>query len=273
MMSKHFKAMTLPRLVGNFVLGIARYFTALFTILACLVVFHLFNRTRIHGNAFWRLRPNLMIVSNHQSLIDSYVIGSTLAFPQFLVMPWLLPLHLPEWKNFFASRGLRLAMMLWKAIPLARGSEDRGRNLGTYRRIMDALRHGTVHIFLEGTRSKSEALLPPKPAVAKLILQTRASVLLVGLNGMHRVQPHSSSPDGQRWTILRALGRRTAWIFHFRVRQTVDVIVDDCVITHEELLALAGVGTDEERYQRLASALSDRILQLKESVHPVSSAA
>lgn len=265
--------MTLPRLLGSLALGIARYFTALLTILTCLVVFHLFNRTHIHGKAFWRLRPNLMIVSNHQSLIDSYVIGATLAFPQFLVMPWLLSWHLPERKNFFASKGLRFAMMLWKAIPLARNAEDRTRNLGTYRRIMDALRHGTVHIFLEGTRSKSEQLLPPKPAVAKLILQTGASVLLVGLNGMHRVQPHSSSPDGQRWTILRALGRRTAWIFHFRTGQTVDVVVDDRIIHHEELLVMAGGGTDDEQHQQLAHALSGRIRQLKESVHPLHSAA
>lgn len=272
-MSRRLNTAALPRLAGKLVLGIARYCTALLTIIVCFFVFHLFNRTRIHGNAFWRLRSNLMIVSNHQSLIDSYVIGSTLAFPQFLVMPWLLSWHLPEWKNFFASKGLRFAMMLWKAIPLARSAEDRTRNLGTYRRIMDALRHGTVHIFLEGTRSRSEQLLPPKAAVAKLILQTHASVLLVGLNGMHRIQPHRSSPEGQKRTILHALGHRVAWIFHFRIRQSADVIVDDRIISPEELLAMAGGGTDEERSQRLANALSDRIRLLKESVRPLNSAA
>jgi 1-acyl-sn-glycerol-3-phosphate acyltransferase len=272
-MQKRRATLSLPRVAGKLVLGCARYGLALITLVVCAFVFHVFNRTRIHGRAFWRLQPNLMIVSNHQSLIDSFVIASTLAFPQFFVMPWLLPWHLPERRNFFASRGMRFVMLLWKAIPVDRAVADRTKNIATYRHILGALRYGTVHIFLEGTRSKDERLLPPKPAVAKLLLETGASVLLVGLNGMHRIQPHRQSFEDQPRSFLHLIGRRFAWIFHFRTGHQADVIFDDGIIGPQELSRLAGNGTDAERWERLATALAERIVMLKASAYPTVCAA
>lgn len=272
-MSKRRKALLLPRLAGALLLGFFRYLLALLTCIVCAFVFHVLNTTKVHGRAFWRLRRGTVIVSNHQSLIDSFLVTFTLAIPQCLLAPWLLPWHLPERRNFFNTKALRVVMALWKAIPVDRSPSDRARNITTYRRIMDALRHGTVHIFLEGTRSRDERMLPPKPAVAKLILETRASVLLVGLNGMHGIQPHRASPDEQPKTIFHALGRRFAWMFHFRTGKHVDVVIGDRILAPEELVLLAGSGSAEERSVRLAHALSDRIRQLRDSVHSLPSAA
>lgn len=95
-MSHRRKALSVPRLAGVLALGSARYVVAFLTLLFVAFVFYVLNRTRIHGKASFRLKPNLIIVSNHQSLIDSFLIGLALCVPQFLVMPWLLPWHLPE---------------------------------------------------------------------------------------------------------------------------------------------------------------------------------
>ena len=69
------------------------------------------------------LRPPFLLVSNHQSLIDSYYVCLALGLvPHGLLHPRLVPFHTPEERNFMAGSLSWALHHALRCVPLRRGA-------------------------------------------------------------------------------------------------------------------------------------------------------
>lgn len=192
-------------------------------------VFRVLNRTTVIGQRFAKLRPRTVVVSNHQSLLDSFLVGSVIGVPQLFWQPWLTPWHLADGQNFLGHPLLRYVYLFLRVIPVGRDERNQRRDTKAFYAASRAVQSGTLHVFAEGTRSTDGELRPLKRSAAGLILNAGAGMKFVYFTGMHQVQPYRKKPgDGPR-TWLRAFGKRTEWLLHFRTGQRVIVNIGrDC---------------------------------------------
>jgi len=137
-----------------------------------------------------RPRRGLLLVSNHRSFFDQYVIACWLLRESDL----LRRVYFPVRADFFYQRPLGLAVsLLMSALsmypPVFR--EDSKREFNSYglKRLIQILQQpgSVVGIHPEGTRNKGPdpyTLLPAQPGVGKLILEARPEVLPIFINGL-----------------------------------------------------------------------------------------
>lgn len=114
------------------------------------IYFRIMNRTRVVGR---KHIPNkskhVLLVSNHLSMMDSFVIGVAAYFPSLFTRPSRPPYHLAARENYFRYPLLRLILGLLKVVPVDRGRF--GKNL--LKQVQKILAEANVHIFYQGTRS------------------------------------------------------------------------------------------------------------------------
>ena len=98
----------------------------------------------------------LLICANHLTMIDSFLIGWSLAHPFYYVRRFSrLPWNVPERSIFASNLPLRLFAYVFKCIPVNRGGRrsDVAQSLA---KVVESLRSGeTVLVFPEGGRSRS----------------------------------------------------------------------------------------------------------------------
>ncbi len=136
------------------------------------------------------LRPPFLMVSNHQSLIDSHVV--CLAFglwPRGLFDPHIVPLHTPEAGNFMASRTARFIHTALRCIPFSRGKGLHQPAMDTVIGLLTAPRRNVVYMFPEGTRSRDDAIGRAQPGVGRVVLSARCRVLPIHLSGLSEILP------------------------------------------------------------------------------------
>lgn len=144
---------------------------------------------QIHGGAPVPPRGKTVVVSNHESNADPFLI-SLLPWE----MKWLAKASL--FKVPFVGWGVWLA----GDIPVVRGDVDSGR--GALERCARWLARGVpVLIFPEGTRSSTAEMLPFKDGAFRLAIEARADVLPIAVAGTGRALPKHS------WRFARARGR------------------------------------------------------------------
>jgi 1-acyl-sn-glycerol-3-phosphate acyltransferase len=156
---------------------------------ACVFVFWIylfvFNRTRIVGRHNVGEANNTLLLSNHQSMIDSFLVGMGAYFPQALWKPRLIPWNPAAEENFFKTPLLAWLADNWKCIPVRRGRRD----IHAVHRMSQVLPHGTMVLFPEGTRSRTGSVLEGRPGVGLVALATRPRVIPVAIEGMNRALP------------------------------------------------------------------------------------
>jgi len=163
----------------------------LFTNLTAFVGFILFfvlNRTTVVGRDRLPQGRNTLLLSNHQSMIDSWLVGISAYYPQSFWRPWLIPWNPAARENFFKTPLLALFSDLWRAIPIREGRRD----YKALYRMLRALREGVMLLFPEGTRTRDGSIGPGRPGAGLVALGTRASVVPVTIEGMDRVLPIGS---------------------------------------------------------------------------------
>lgn len=145
-------------------------------------------RFGVHG-PLPRPRPSrTVVVSNHESNADPFLISH---------LPWEM-----KWlgkASLFKIPVVGWSMWLAGDIPVTRGDQESAK--GAMTRCARWLEKGMpVMIFPEGTRSKTEELLPFKDGAFRLAIELGADVLPLAVSGTRRALPKHS------WRFARARG-------------------------------------------------------------------
>jgi len=150
-----------------------------------LFIFVALNRTKIFGRHRVPLEPNTLLLSNHQSMIDSFVVGMSAYYGPHFRRPDLTPWNPAAEENFFSNRFLAWFFDKLRCIPVRLGRRD----LKAVYRSMRALKTGTLVLFPEGTRSRDGRIRRGRPGAGLVILGNRPTVLPVTIAGMDEVLP------------------------------------------------------------------------------------
>ena len=170
----------------NILWPFTRYaFTNMTVIVLGIPLFFIFNRTRIIGRKRVPQGRNTLLLSNHQSMIDSFLVGICAYFPQSIVKPYLIPWNPAAEENFFRPWWLGLLSDLWKCIPVRPGRRD---PRALYR-MTRALESGVMTLFPEGTRTRDGSIRKGRPGSGLVILASKPTVVPVTIDGMNRVLP------------------------------------------------------------------------------------
>lgn len=160
--------------------------------------FRVLNSTRIVGRKNIPHRTNVLLVSNHRTMFDSFLVASMAYFPAGILYPRLTPYHAAAQENFFRWYHLGLFRLL-RCIPVRAGRRD----LEAMNAIKEALVRGNVHLFYQGRRS--ENLEEARDGIGYIIYNARPTVVPVYVTGMEHV-------FGRKWEI-RSIFRRIKIVF------------------------------------------------------------
>ena len=161
------------------------YIVVVITAFLCLIFFSLLNLTLIHGWLNFKRKPGTILVSNHRTMIDSFLIGFFGAFPWAFWKPNVILYHPAAAENFFNYPVLAWFSRMWRCIPVKAGRKDPA----AMKQIAAILQNSPVVVFPEGTRSRDGSIGNGRIGVGKLILDTNSTVVPVFVAGMEKVLP------------------------------------------------------------------------------------
>lgn len=146
------------------------------------------NRTEVYNREILQsAKPPFIFVSNHVSMLDDAFVGPLVFLPRSLWDFRFIPYHAPEKKNFFKGPFFSFLMYAAKCVPFTRGK-------GVFQlgmeRLIKVLKYGnTVHIYPEGTRTRTGEIGKGKIGVGRLVRETGAPVIPCYHQGLNKVLP------------------------------------------------------------------------------------
>jgi len=152
------------------------------------IFFHFLNRTTVIGKENVPQKINTLLLSNHQTMIDSFLVGMCGFFPSSLFRPRLIPSNPAAEENFYRTPFLAWVADNWKCIPIKKGRKD----IGAIYKMAQALRKSPMTLFPEGTRSRDGSIGKPRAGAGFLILETNPTVIPVCIDGMDKLLPIGS---------------------------------------------------------------------------------
>lgn len=146
------------------------------------------NRSKFYGMKVIRKeKAPYIFASNHTTMFDSGFLDCFIFFRQMYFNYKLAPYHTPEYGNFYKNKLMAWYMDHAKCIPLERG---KGLDQPAQKIVSQKLTEGNiVHIFPEGTRSRTGKLLSGKGGIGKRIYETKVKVIPCYHEGMRDILP------------------------------------------------------------------------------------
>ncbi len=164
---------------------VTSYLVPNLSVIALWAFFKILNRTTVIGQHNVGSEPNTLLLSNHQSMIDSFLVGAFGFFPRSLLKPHLVPWNPAAVENFYKSPVMSWFADNYKCIPIKEGRRD----LRALHRMVEVLPHGVMTLFPEGGRSRNGLVGEGRAGSGVLILRTRPRVIPVAIDGMQDVLP------------------------------------------------------------------------------------
>jgi 1-acyl-sn-glycerol-3-phosphate acyltransferase len=164
---------------------ISNYLLANLSVTFGYIFFHFLNRTIVIGKRNVPQKRNTLLLSNHQTMIDSFLVGLFAFYPTSLLKPSVIPWNPAAEENFYRNPFLAWLADSWKCIPIKKGRKD----VGAIFKMAEALRSGTMTLFPEGTRSRDGSIGQARGGAGLLILETRPTVIPVCIEGMDELLP------------------------------------------------------------------------------------
>jgi len=178
--------------VFNFFWPFTRWLFTIGTSTVGAILFFGLSRTEIIGRRNALRARNTLLLSNHQSLIDSFLIGFSAYYGAAIFKPWLIPWNPAAEENFYKNAYQGWWSDQWKCIPVAPGRRD----MRALYRMIRALKEGTMILFPEGTRSRTGAVGKGRPGAGLVALADQPHIVPVTIAGMSDVLP-----IGANWPI------------------------------------------------------------------------
>jgi 1-acyl-sn-glycerol-3-phosphate acyltransferase len=173
------------RMLGAAANGFLSWLLTNLTSALAFLVYRVFNRVRVYGRKRVGHERNTLILPNHRTMIDSYLVGHLTSWPWGWVKPHVLPYHPAAQENFFRNRFIGWLSARWRCIPVKRGVRD----FNALSSMIETLPKGQMVLFPEGTRSRTGELLRGRPGSGKLIKDTRCKCVPCYVDGMEKVLP------------------------------------------------------------------------------------
>lgn len=132
--------------------------------MVCTFILIIFGSRKVEGRKFIPTQGSLIVVCNHRSYWDPVLVGCAMK----------RQVHFMAKAEIFAYPILKNILNMVHAFPIKRGQSDRT----ALRTAINLLKEDRViGIFPEGTRSKTEELLPFKPGVSMMAYKAGCPVL------------------------------------------------------------------------------------------------
>lgn len=202
--------------------------------------FFVLNHTTVIGRKNVGRKLNTLMLSNHQSLIDSFLIGLAAYYPTSLIKPRYLPWNPAAVENFYKTPFLRWLAYNYRCIPVQEGRRD----TQALRDMAEKLPKGVMLLFPEGTRSRKGGVRPGRAGAGVVALTTKARVIPVAVEGMQHVLPIGAAIPRIGKRILISYGEPVELSDLFaqeRNRETsqlvVDRVMDRIRVQHAELVS------------------------------------
>lgn len=168
--------------------NVSHYLVTNLTVTIGFFFFHVLNRTTVIGRKNVPKKANTLVLSNHLSMIDSFLVGLCAFYPESIFKPSLLPWNPAAEENFYRDRFLSWFSNNWKCIPIREGRKD----LSSLTKMEAALLTSPLLLFPEGTRSRDGTIGKAKGGAGLLILEAKPTVVPVCIVGMDKVLPIGS---------------------------------------------------------------------------------
>jgi len=202
-------------------------------------LYRVFNRTRVYGRKNVGTQRNTLIMPNHRTMIDSYLVGHLSSWPTGFIKPHVLPYHPAAEENFFRNRCIGWFSSHWRCIPVKRGCRD----FRALEIMSEKLPKSHMVLFPEGSRSRDGKLKRGRPGSGKLIKDTGCRVIPCYVQGMEKVLP---------------IGKAFPRFFN-----SITVIFGEA-IPLDDLRALPD---GKETSQKIIDRVMSHIAQLKDDLH------
>lgn len=147
--------------------------------------FRLLNHTTVIGKENVGYERNTLLLSNHQSMIDSFPVGLFAFYPRSWLKPYLMPWNPAASENFYGSRVLAWLADCWRCIPVKEGRRD----LRALHRMIQVLPDGVMTLFPEASRTRTGEVGAGRAGAGMVILKARPKVIPVAIDGMQDVLP------------------------------------------------------------------------------------
>lgn len=153
-------------------------------------VFQIINRVKIIGRENVPRTTNVLYVSHHLTLIDSFLVGlSVFRLTDIILHPSLIPWNAPDHKNFFDRPLFRWIFGHLKNIPVIRGLREREAMFKQLEQLGTKLKNGTLVLFFAGTRSRDGNVGDCKVGVAEIIYEYKPIVIPILLENIQSIMP------------------------------------------------------------------------------------
>lgn len=172
----------------TFYFKIQAKFVMMITSLVIFIILKIMNKSKFYNLENIRnTETPFVFASNHTTMFDSGFLDCMLFFKEMFFNYNKIPYHTPEYGNFYKNKLMSWYMDHVKCIPLQRG---KGLDQPAQKIVSQKLSNGgVVHIFPEGTRSRTGKLLPGKGGVGKRIYETKVKVVPCYHEGMRDILP------------------------------------------------------------------------------------
>ena len=171
-----------------------------------LFVMKVMNRSEVRDKHYLQKASlPFMFVSNHVSMLDDAFIGPLVFAPRAFWSVRFIPYHTPEKKNFF--RGPFFSFIMWasKCIPFTRG---RGVfQPGMEKTIRVLKKKSVVHIYPEGTRTRTGDIGKGKIGVGRIVRETGVPVIPCYHYGLEKVLPIGTKIPRRGHQIIIQIGQ------------------------------------------------------------------
>ena len=171
--------------LARFLWPVTSWLVTNLTVTFLLFYFFVLNRTKVIGRRNVGKSPNTLLLSNHQSMIDSFLVGLCAFYPRSWLRPRLIPWNPAAVENFYKTPLLAWLSYNWKCIPIKQGRRD----FRALHRMREKLKQGVMTLFPEGTRSRDGSVGDGRPGAGLLALSTRPRVIPVAIEGMNQALP------------------------------------------------------------------------------------
>ncbi len=158
--------------------------------IACLI-FRVGNRIEIIGRENVPKTGRVLFLSNHQTLIDSFLIAlGTMRFRDIIFHQRRLAFNVPETSNFYFNGFLRILFKALKTVPVSRGSSHRRKIENQIGQFSHLLRNDNLVMFFEGTRTRDGSIGECRVGPALTIIKAKPDqVIPILLEGIQPIMP------------------------------------------------------------------------------------